>query len=90
MSVGAEELRAIDAALATSAADGSAVAALRRLAPGLTVTRCDAADLREETPFRAYTRCALYLLDGREHCAKITSDPARATGLVLVSNGSGE
>ncbi len=51
------------------------------------VTRCDAIDMREETPFRVYERVSLYLVDGRDHCWKITQDPAFATGVAIAPNG---
>lgn len=87
MSLDPDQFQAIDAALANAVADQATLASLRRLAAGLTVTRCDAADVRDETAFRQYTRCNLYLIDGRDHCWKITQDPECATGLVLASNG---
>ncbi len=79
----------IDEALATAAADRETIGLLRQLAPGLAVTRCDSVDMRDETPFRVYSLCALYLIDGRDHCWKITQDPACATGLALAPNGVG-
>ncbi len=89
MSIEADQLRAIDDILATAVADHAAVATLRRLAPGLSATRCDQTDIQDETPFRSYERCNLYLIDARDHCVKITSDPAVATGLVLAPRGDG-
>jgi hypothetical protein len=77
----------IDAALASVGADFQAVASIRKLAPGLMVTRCDAIDMRDETPFRTYEKCSLYLIDGRDHCWKITQDPTCATGIALAPNG---
>lgn len=84
MAIAAELFDAIDAALATAAADSAAVSALRKLAPGLTAMRCDKTDIQDETPFRTYENCDLFLIDGREHCVKVTSDPTVATGLVLA------
>ncbi len=87
MGLASEQITQIDVALAAAAADQRALAALRQLAPGLAVTRCDAIDMREETPFRIYERVSLYLIDGRDHCWKITQDPRCATGLALAPNG---
>jgi hypothetical protein len=84
MAIEAEQLEAIDEVLAAAVADHATLAALRRVAPGLSATRCDRVDVQDETPFRSYEHCDLFLLDGREHCVKITSDPAVATGLVLA------
>lgn len=89
MGIGVEQLTLIDQFLETAAADHAAVSGLRRLAPGLAVTRCDGADVRDEAPFRSYAKIDLFLLDGRDHCVTITSDPAVATGLVLAPRGEG-
>lgn len=84
MSIALELFEAIDATLATAAADPAAVAALRKIAPGVHAIRCDKTDIQDETPFRSYENCDLFLIDGRDHCVKITSDPAVATGLVVA------
>jgi hypothetical protein len=88
MSVSAESLVAIGDLLESAGAGAATVAELRRRFPGLTVTRCDAHDVVDETPFQTFAGCNLYLLDGRDHCFKITSDPAAATGLVLSPTGA--
>jgi hypothetical protein len=87
MAISTELFVEIDAVLAQAGADSPTLARLRGLAEGLTATRCDASDLADELPFRSYPRCSLYLLDGRDHCMKITDDPDAATGLVLVPKG---
>ncbi|WP_159726222.1 hypothetical protein [Methylosinus sp. Ce-a6] len=84
MPIATEQLEAIDATLATAAADQAAVSALKQVAPGLSAMRCDKADIQDETPFRSYEKCDLFLIDGRDHCVKITSDPSIATGLVVA------
>ena len=89
MSLDSRYLQAIDAALETAAADHATLTALRLASPGIAITRCDAADVQDETPFRQYANCALYLIDGRDHCWKITQDPTCATGLVLAPKGGG-
>jgi hypothetical protein len=87
MTLALAQVTEIDAALAQADADGPTVASLRRLAPGLMVTRCDALDMRNETPFRVYEKVSLFLIDGRDHCWKITQDPGSATGIALAPNG---
>jgi hypothetical protein len=84
MAVTDPQLAAIDQLLGAGGADRATLAELRKIG-GLTATSCDPADLADETPFRIYERCALYLLDGRDHCMKITDDPDTATGLVVVA-----
>ncbi|WP_375161825.1 hypothetical protein [Bradyrhizobium sp. RDT46] len=49
--------------------------------------RCDASDVTE-TPYRSCGAFDLHLLDSADHCAQITNDPARATGIVLVSRAA--
>lgn len=88
MSLEPAQLSEIDLALEVASVDAQTIAALRRLT-GLVVTRCDAIDMRDETPFRTYERCALYLIDGRDHCWRITQDPRYATGLALTAKGGG-
>jgi hypothetical protein len=60
-------------------------ARVRQRFPTLTVTRCDPSDVDLETPIRATPRFSVYLVDGVDHCWRLTTDVARATGLVLVS-----
>lgn len=88
MAITIEHLREIDRLLATSQADGATVASLRGLKPGVTATRCDASDMADEIPFRSYAHCDLYLLDGRDHCVRVTADPAVATGLIIAAKGA--
>jgi len=87
MAVTSEQLARIELVLSEGSADSATLTRLRALGADLTATRCDASDLADETPFRSYARCALYLLDGRDHCMKITDDLEAATGLVVVAKG---
>jgi len=87
MPVTPSQLAQIDGVLEQGCAEGATLTALRQIGGGLTATRCDASDLADEAPFRSYARCMLYLLDGRGHCMRITSDPEDATGLVVVAKG---
>lgn len=77
------ELNEIDRVLAAPDATGAAFSELRRRFPHLALTRCDASDVSEE-PFRSYPAFDLHLLDASDHCAQVTPDPARATGLILA------
>ena len=56
---------------------------LRRRFPHVFWTCYDASDVTEE-PFRVYEQFEIHLLDSADHCSHITSDPARATGVVLA------
>jgi hypothetical protein len=88
MSLSEQSLRGIGEVLKSASADAATIAELRRRFPGFQVTRCDAHDVADETPYQTFARCKLYLLDGRDHCFRITSDPAAATGLVLSPTGA--
>lgn len=83
MALAAGELMEIEQALAAPDAASSAYAALRRKFPHLAWIRCDASDVTE-TPFRSIGEFDLHLLNSADHCAQITDDPARATGIVLA------
>jgi hypothetical protein len=87
MAITTEQLNAIDDLLALAPADRATLSSLHQLAPGISATRCDAMDLQDETPFRSYANCDLFLLDGRDHCVRITRDPALATGLIVAPKG---
>ncbi|HVZ52575.1 MAG TPA: hypothetical protein VG986_11445 [Pseudolabrys sp.] len=84
MALTADDVREIETLLGAGEASAQALADLRRRFPGLSVTRCDPSDLGVETPFREFARVALHLVDGSDHCWRLTDDPARATGLVVV------
>jgi hypothetical protein len=84
-----DELKAIDEllgmeSLSSSSGDADALASFRSRFPRLSVTQCDASDVDIETPFRVYPRMSLLLVDASNHCARFTSDPARATGIVVA------
>ena len=58
----------------------------RKNFPGLSLTRCDAQDMSGEAAYREYPSCDLYLVDGSDHCWRITDDPAAATGIVVAAH----
>lgn len=84
MALTADNVRDIEALLNAADAGEQTLAELRRRLPGLSVTRCDPSDLGVETPFREYPRFGLYLVDGSDHCWRLTDEPGRATGVVVV------
>lgn len=86
MALSANDLAQIEGLLAAPDADMRAFHELRLRFPELSVTPCDASDLDTESPFREYGRFNLYLVDGTDHCWRLTSDPELATGLVLARN----
>jgi hypothetical protein len=83
MALSAEELTEIEEALSAPDADAHVFAELRRRFPHFAWTRCDASDVTE-TPFRTYSQFDIHLLDSADHCAHITEDPTRATGIIVA------
>lgn len=89
MSLGADEIAAIDGLLATQlvlppSGNAGLLAKFRLQFPALSLTVCDLSDIDSELPFRVYPAMSLFLVDGSDHCWRITSDPAHATGVVLA------
>ena len=82
MALAASELAEIEQVL-TSDPASQAYVELRQKFPHLAWIRCDASDVTE-TPFRSFREFDLHLLDSADHCAQITDDPARATGIILA------
>jgi len=80
-----DDLVRIDGLLATPAAGGNPLTDFRGSFPGLSLTRCDAFDMRDEQAFREYRTFNLYRVDGRDHCWHITDDPNAATGIVVAA-----
>jgi hypothetical protein len=83
MALAAIELAEIERMLAASDAAPLAYLELRQKYPHLAWIRCDASDVTE-APYRSFGTFDLHLLDIADHCAAITDDPARATGIVLA------
>jgi hypothetical protein len=87
MALASKELQEIGETLSSPQADAGVFARLRSRFPHLSWTRCDASDVTE-SPFRSYPGFDLHLVDRTDHCVQITSDPARATGIVLAARGA--
>jgi hypothetical protein len=84
MALGADELMEIDRVFSAPEVDVRVVAVMRQRFPQLSWTKCDASDLTE-TPFRSYGRFDIHLIDRTDHCVQITSDPMRASGIVVAA-----
>lgn len=61
--------------------------AVRAGFPELTVTRCDADDMRDETPFCRAGDFDVFLVNTTNLCWKIINEPDTATGLILAAHG---
>ncbi|MGO9329220.1 MAG: hypothetical protein ACLQJ0_14015 [Steroidobacteraceae bacterium] len=79
------EVDQIESWLSSQESASELLAAFRSCFPGRSLTRCDASDICEESPFRRLANADLYLIDGRSHCWQITADPAIATGVLLAA-----
>jgi hypothetical protein len=88
MSISAEDIAGIAGVLAELGASRPAIAAVRQRYPGVSVTVCDRSDIDAEIPYRELQTCSLFLVDGTDHCWRLTGDPARATGVVVASHGA--
>lgn len=82
------QLQSIEALFSGTAADNGA-AEFRQRFPGVSMTRCDLSDMGGEPPFRRLEGFDLYLVDRSDHCWRLTSDPTRATGIVLAQHEAG-
>lgn len=89
MALTTEGLEQIRGQLGSEATAVEHVSALRQAFPGLSITRCDVGDIDTETPVLETARFNLYLLDAADHCAHVTSDLSRATGLILAEKPKG-
>ncbi len=83
MALSAEELTEIDLVLSELAADAPVVSEMKRRFPKLSWTRCDASDVIE-APYSSGAVYDIHLLNSSDHCSQITTDPARATGIILA------
>ncbi|HYA81790.1 MAG TPA: hypothetical protein VED87_12775 [Methylocystis sp.] len=81
MAVSAEDLAEMEKLL--SSETPVALADMRARFPHLSWTRCDASDVIE-TPYRSYAQFDVHLLDGGNHCVEVTSEPSRATGVIIA------
>ena len=84
MCITVETLKEIESALLEfKASTNNPVPLLKGCFPDLSFVRLAASDI-DEPPFRKLEDYNIYLLDTREHCVRITSDPGMATGIVVA------
>lgn len=86
MGLTADDILEIEGLLGAPEADAQMLVDLRSRFPKLSLTRCDASDMGIHVPFREFSRFSLYLVDGSDHCWRLTADPGHATGLVVVQH----
>jgi hypothetical protein len=81
MGVTTEELVQIETLL--SASGPLDFVELRKKFPHLTWTKCDASDVIEE-PFRSFKGYDVHLLNAKDHCVQVTTEPGEATGFAIA------
>jgi hypothetical protein len=84
MALGTDELMEIERAFSAPDVDARVVAEMRHRFPHLSWTKCDASDVTQ-TPFRSFVRFDIHLVGRTDHCVQITSDPMRASGIVVAA-----
>jgi len=80
----AATLERIAALVRAQGLDEATLLDLRAAWPELRFTHCLDEDICGPEPYLQAEGFNLYLLDAREHCPTLTSDPAAASGVVLA------
>ncbi len=79
-----EQLSLIAKTIQANTLDESMMTTLRSQNPGVHFTYCMEDDIPNLQPVLESSGFNLYLIDGREHCLKLTSDYQDATGVVVA------
>jgi len=87
MALSTEFLSGIERALSAPGAGANPLLKIRADFPEFSVTRCDAEDMRGESPYGHSGAYDVYLVDSSSHCWRIIDDPRAATGVVIAKNG---
>jgi hypothetical protein len=78
------QLHAVSDRIAAAYLDDALITQLRAEFAPLHFTYCYDDDISDRTPVIATEKFNLYLIDGREHCLKMTNDYEAATGIVVA------
>jgi hypothetical protein len=79
-----ERLQQVTEIVRRAGLNDQTLAALRETFSDLHFTRCMDDDVGVSLPYQEMEGFNLYLVDGREHCLALTTDPALATGVLLA------
>ena len=85
MAISKDQFEKIATMLVALPGGANPVPTVRASFPDLTVTRCDADDMRDETPFCRVGDYDVFMVGTINFCWKIINEPANATGLVLAA-----
>ena len=78
------QLKAVAKRIASAYLDDALITQLRAEFAPLHFTYCYDDDISDRTPVLETEQFNLYLIDGREHCLKMTNDYEAATGIVVA------
>ena len=78
------QLKAVAKRIASAYLDDALITQLRAEFAPLHFTYCYDDDISDRTPVIETEQFNLYLIDGREHCLKMTNDYEAATGIVVA------
>lgn len=82
--IAAETLQQVAEAVERAGVSEAVLAELRQGFPGVHFSYCMDDDVGAAKPALERPGFNLYLVDGREHCLSLTTDPAAATGLLVA------
>ena len=85
MTISYEQFKNIASMLVAIPGRENPVPAVRASFPELAISRCDADDMRGESPFLHVGDFDVYLVDTSNLCWRIIAEPAAATGLILAA-----
>jgi len=85
MAISLDQFKNIAGMLLALPSGDNPVPTVRASFPELTISRCAADDMRDETPFCRAGDFDVFLIDTSNACWKIINEPATATGLILAA-----
>ncbi len=85
MTISYEQFKNIAGMLVAFPNGENPVPAVRASFPDLAISRCDADDMRGESPFLRVGDFDVFLVDTSNLCWRIIDEPATATGLILAA-----
>lgn len=86
MPLSAQQLDGLNQLLLSITPENNPVTQIRASFPAISVSRCDASDMRGELPFRRAGEYDVFLVDTSNHCWRIIDDPQNASGIVIAAH----
>jgi hypothetical protein len=85
MAVSSRQLDTLSGLLLGAEPGANPLPRLREEITEISIARCDADDMRGETPYRRLPSFDLFLVDARKHCWQLVDDPALASGVIVTA-----